>query len=111
MDLNISDAAATAEKAVEAVMRIEPMIAAGIGMLVPGASPVVATVQPMIVLAAPFVERALNALAAQNGGDVFAALLDLLNHISPGRPNAGALGAGPVAVAQDGLDASKMPVG
>lgn len=104
MDLNISDAAATAEKAIEAVMRVEPMIAAGIGMLVPGASPIVATVQPMIVLAAPFVERALSALAAQNGGDAFAALLDLLNHISPGRPNAVALG-------QDGLDASKVGSG
>jgi hypothetical protein len=87
MDLNISEAAGAAEKAVEAVMRVEPMIAAGVGMLVPGAAPVVATVQPIIVMAAPFIERALNAISAQNGGDAFSALLDLLNHISPGRPN------------------------
>lgn len=113
MDLNISDVASTAEKAVEAVMRVEPMIAAGVGMLVPGASPVVATVQPMVVMAAPFIERALGALAAQNGGDAFAAFLDFLNHISPGRPNATVLGTAQqapipqgVAAAQDGLDAS-----
>jgi hypothetical protein len=107
MDLNISGAAETAEKAVTAIMKMEPMIATMASMLVPGAAPVVATVQPMIVMAAPFVERALNSLAAQNGGDAFAAFLDFLNHISPGRPNSVAL----TNVAPPAPDASKAGSG
>lgn len=85
--MDIAGAAAVAEKAVEDVMKVEPMIATGAGMLVPGAAPIVATVQPFVVMAAPYLERALTSIAAKNGGDAFGALLDLLNHISPGRPN------------------------
>lgn len=85
--MDIAGAAGAAEKVIADVMKIEPMIATGISMLVPGAAPIVATVQPMIVMAAPFIERALDSITRQNGGDAFAALLDLLNHISPGRPN------------------------
>jgi hypothetical protein len=91
--MDIASAAGTAETAVEAVMKVEPMIATGISMLVPGAAPIVATVQPFVVMAAPFLERALTSIAAKNGGDAFGALLDLLNHISPGRPNSAVLSA------------------
>jgi cobalamin synthase len=80
-------AAAVAEKAVEAVMRVEPMIAGGIGMFVPGAAPILVLVQPWIVLAAPFLERALNDVTAGNNGDVLSAFFELIQHISKGQPN------------------------
>jgi hypothetical protein len=89
--MDIASAAGAAETAIEQVMKVEPMIATGVSMLVPGAAPVVATVQPFVVMAAPFIERALTSIAAKNGGDAFSALLDLLNHISPGRPNSAIL--------------------
>jgi hypothetical protein len=80
-------AAAVAEKAVEAVMKVEPMIVTGVGMFVPGAAPILAMVQPWIVLAAPFLERALNDVAAGNNGDVLTAFFELIQHISKGQPN------------------------
>lgn len=106
MDLNISDAAGTADQVLTSVMKVEPIIATGLSMLVPGAAPIVAAVQPQLVMAAPFIHRALQALEKQNGGDAFAAFLDFLNHISPGRTNSAVLTA-PPAVA----DPSKSPVG
>lgn len=81
-------AAAVAEKAIEAVMKVEPMIASGVGMFVPGAAPIVASVQPWIVLAAPYLERALDDIAKGNSGDVLGAFIDLMQHISKGSPNA-----------------------
>lgn len=87
MNIDIAGAANTAEKAIEAVMRVEPMIATGVGMFVPGAAPILAVVQPAIVMAAPFIEQALAALAKNNGGDAFSALLELIQHITKGQPN------------------------
>lgn len=89
--MDIASAAGAAEQAVEAVMKAEPMIATGASMLVPGAAPIVAMVQPMILMAAPFIERALTGIAAKNGGDAFNALLEFMQHISPGQPNSPAL--------------------
>lgn len=85
--MDIAGAAGAAEKVIEDVMKVEPAVATGASMFVPGAAPVVAAVQPMVLLAVPYIERALMAIAANNGGDAFGALLDLLNHVSPGRPN------------------------
>jgi len=80
-------AAAVAEKAVEAVMKVEPMIATGVGMFVPGAAPILAMVQPWIVLAAPYLERALDDVAKGNNGDVLGAFLELMEHVSKNQPN------------------------
>jgi hypothetical protein len=80
-------AAAVAEKAVEAVMRVEPMIATGVGMFVPGAAPILAMVQPWIVLAAPFLERALNDVSSGNNGDILTSFFELMQHISKNQPN------------------------
>jgi hypothetical protein len=85
--MDISQAAQAAETVIEDVMKVEPTVATMAGMFVPGAAPIVAAVQPMVMMAAPFIERAIASIAAKNGGDAFSALLDLLNHISPGRPN------------------------
>jgi hypothetical protein len=86
-----------AEKVVEGVMRVEPMIATGISMFVPGAAPVVAMVQPWMVLAAPYLERALDDIAKGNSGDVLGAFLELMQHVSKGGPNSPILSASPVA--------------
>lgn len=91
--MDIASAAGAVEAGVEQVMKVEPTIAAGASMLIPGAAPIVATVQPFVVMAAPFIERALTSIAAKNGGDAYSALLDLLNHITPGRPNSTVLSA------------------
>jgi hypothetical protein len=84
---SIAAAAATAEKVVDNVMKVEPTIAGIAGMFVPG----MAVVQPWIVMLAPFLERALTDISNQNGGDILAAFLELVQHVSPNQPNASAL--------------------
>ena len=69
MEIDIAGTAATAEKVVEDVMKVEPTMASVASMFVPGAAPIVMMVQPMIAAAVPFVEKALNDIAAGNGGD------------------------------------------
>jgi hypothetical protein len=88
---SVQSAAATAEKVIEGVMGVEPYVATIAGAAIPGAAPVVAMVQPMVVAAAPFVENALKSLAAGNGGDTLSAFVQLLQHLMPGMPNAAGL--------------------
>jgi hypothetical protein len=80
------------ETALEGVMKVEPTIATIVSMFVPGAAPIVAIVQPEVMLAAPFVENALKALAAGNNGDLMTSFIQLLQHLMPGQPNASTLG-------------------
>jgi hypothetical protein len=102
--VNVSGAgaAAVAEKAVEAVMKVEPMIATGVGMFVPGAAPIIAMVQPWIVMAAPFLERALTDLSNGNNGDVLSSFFELIQHISKGQPNSPILSDGVPDASQGG---------
>jgi hypothetical protein len=93
--LDVSSAAATAEKVVETVMKVEPTIATMAGMFVPGAAPVVAMVQPAILMAIPFIERALNDIASANGGDIMSAMIELLQHITKGQSNSPILSVPP----------------
>jgi hypothetical protein len=58
MDIDIAGAATAAQKVVEDVMKVEPTMASIASMFVPGAAPIVMTVQPMIAMAVPFVEKA-----------------------------------------------------
>lgn len=97
-EVNIGNAASTAEQVVENVMKVEPTVASMAGMFVPGAAPIVAMVQPWIVFAAPYLERALNDVAAGNGGDVMSGVIEVLQHISKGQPNSPALSAPTPAV-------------
>ena len=84
---SIGSIAKTAETVVEDVLKVEPTVATIAGMFVPGAAPIVAVVQPAIMAAAPFIENALNELAAGNGGNALEAFIQLLQHISPNQPN------------------------
>jgi hypothetical protein len=83
----LASVATTAETVIQDILKVEPTVATIAGMFVPGAAPVVAVVQPMILAAAPFVEQALNALAAGNGGDVMTSFIQLLQHLTPNQPN------------------------
>lgn len=109
--MDIASAAQAAENVINDVMKVEPTIATMAGMFVPGAAPVVATAQPFVMMAIPFVMRALDSIAQKNGGDAFGAVLELLNHISPGRPNSTILTA-PLQQGQPAaVDPSKLGSG
>ncbi|CAL77429.1 hypothetical protein BRADO3652 [Bradyrhizobium sp. ORS 278] len=85
--MDIAQAADAADKFVEEAAKIEPTVAAVTSMFVPGAAPVVATVQPMIAVAIPFVEKALQDIAAHKGGDALGALAELIGHLTRDMPN------------------------
>jgi hypothetical protein len=85
--MDVASAAGTAEKVIEGVMKVEPIIVGATGMFVPGAAPIIAMVQPWVITAVPFIERALKAIEAGNGGDSFSAFVELLQHVSKGLPN------------------------
>ena len=91
MTTAMQDAAATASTVIKDVMKVEPMIATGIGMFVPGAAPILAMIQPEVLFAAPYIEQALDAIAKSNGGDTLSALIQLFQHLTAGMPNASAL--------------------
>jgi hypothetical protein len=92
-----SSIAATAETVVEGIMKVEPTVATIASMFVPGAAPIVAMIQPEVMLAAPFIENALKSLAAGNNGDVLSAFIQLLQHLTPGQANSPILAAPPMA--------------
>jgi hypothetical protein len=85
---SVQGVAGTAEKVIEGVMGVEPYVATIAGAAIPGAAPIVAAVQPMVMVAIPFVENALKSLSAGNGGDSLTAFVQLLQHLMPGMPNA-----------------------
>jgi hypothetical protein len=80
---DLASIATTTEQTVEQVMKVEPMVAGIAGMFIPGLS----MVQPWIVLAAPYLERALKDISTNNGGDVLGAIIELMQHVSKGGPN------------------------
>lgn len=104
----ITAGAATAEASLTAFMKFEPMVASMVGMFFPPA----AIAQPFIVMAMPFLIRALDDIAKSNGGDMVAAFLELANHLTAGKPISPVL-AGPMAgpPVGDGLDPSRQGSG
>lgn len=112
----LQEIAAEAEKVVEVVGKVATPILTGVSIFVPGATAVTVPLQAILPLLLPDLERALNDVVAGNNGDIFSALLEFANHMRAGMPNSAILSATPAAavaasIAQDGLDASKMPVG
>jgi hypothetical protein len=91
MTFDLAATAATAETVVEDIMKIEPVLANIAGAFVPGVS----AVQSMLMMATPFVENALKAVAANNGGNTLMAMLEVLNQLTPGMPNSPTLSAPP----------------
>ncbi len=95
---DVKSVAMETEKVFEGVLKVEPTIATIVGMFVPGAAPIMAVVQPAVLAAAPFVEKALNDLAAGNNGDLMEAFIQLLQHLSPSHPNSPILSAAKPAI-------------
>lgn len=89
--MDFRTAAAAAEKVVEAVARVEGPVLTGIGMFVPGASPVTTILQNILPLIIPDIEKALTDIANGNDGDIFNTLVEFVNHIRQGKPNSAAL--------------------
>lgn len=85
--------AETADTVIKEVMKVEPAVISAVGMFVPNAAPIAAMIQPAILLAVPYIERALEDIAAGNNGDIFASMLELIQHISKGQPNSPILSA------------------
>lgn len=93
-ELNFRTIAGEAEKVVEAVAKVEGPILAGVGMFVPGASPITAVLSHVLPLVIPDIERALSDIANSNDGDIFETMIEFVNHIRSGKPNSAALSGG-----------------
>ena len=102
----IGEVAATTEKVIESVMKVEPTIVGISSMFVPGAGPVLAFVQPWVMTAVPYIEKALNDIASGNNSDLFSAFIELLQHVSKGGPNSPVLSPVGAAVSDPGSDPS-----
>ena len=83
--------AGTASTAIKGMMQFEPMVAGMVSMFFPPA----AIAQPFIVMAMPFVIRALDDIQKNNGGDMIGAFLELAQHLTKGGPNSPVLSAAP----------------
>jgi hypothetical protein len=84
--MSMSDLAGLAGNAsdmAKRVMQFEPMVAGMVSMFFPPA----AVAQPFIVMAMPFVIRALDDIAKSNGGDMIGAFLELAQHLTKGAQN------------------------
>lgn len=90
MDVDVKGIAQTAENLFEGFMKVEPFIMMA-SSFIPGAKPVMAVLHPAVVAAAPFIEKALDQLAAGNNGDALTAFIQLIQHITANQPNAQAL--------------------
>jgi hypothetical protein len=103
--MDLKSMAATAERVVEEVMKVEPIAMTALSFI-PQAKPIVAIVHPAVVAAAPFIENALNSLATGNNGDALTALIQLIQHVTPGQPNSNLLSASPGPIAGTSSGAS-----
>lgn len=79
------------------IMAAEPTVATIASALIPGAAPVLAMVQPELLILAPLIDKALKDIAASTStGDAISAgagaLLTLIMHLSKGLPNSPVLG-------------------
>lgn len=102
----IGEVAATAEKVIESVMKVEPTIVGVSSMFVPGAGPVLGLVQPWVLTVVPYIEKALTDIASGNNSDLFSAFVELLQHISKGGPNSAVLSLPTPTVPAPTADAS-----
>lgn len=93
MVVDVKGVAGQADTIIKDVMKVEPAVISAVGMFVPGAAPIAAMVQPVILMAVPFIERALEDLVAGNNGDIFQSVIQLIQHVTSGQPNSPILSA------------------
>lgn len=82
--------AGEAANVVDKVASFEPIIATALNFI-PGGSVVAGAVASFGPLILSFASRALHDIANENGGDVPAAIIELIQHLTPGQPNSAKL--------------------
>lgn len=85
--------AAEVQKALVEFSKVEPWIATVLPMVVPAAAPVMPIVNEFAPLILAAAARALGDIATNNGGDIPAAVIEFLQHITKGQPNSPILSA------------------
>jgi hypothetical protein len=83
----IQTAAATAEKVVEAIAKVEGPILTGVSIFVPGAAAITVPLETILPLIIPDIEKALNDVAAGTYGDLWEVCKQFVDHIKVGAPN------------------------
>lgn len=97
MASSIQVIAQQADDIFDTIMKFEPTAAMIASAVIPGAAPVIAMVQPEIMLLAPAIDQALETL--KNGDNPLTAVMQLMMHITQGMPNAPALSPTPIVSA------------
>jgi hypothetical protein len=92
--MDIAGAAATADAVVKDLQKYEPLVAGAASFIIPGGQPFVALAQPMIATGLMYLDRALADIATDNGGDIGAGFIELINHLMKGGPNSPTLSSG-----------------
>lgn len=83
----IASAAATAEKVVEAIAKVEGPILTGVGIFVPGAAAITVPLETILPLIIPDIERALNDISRGTYTDIFMVAREFVQHITQNMPN------------------------
>jgi hypothetical protein len=83
----VATAAATAEKVIEAIAKVEGPILSGVSIFVPGAAAVTVPLQTILPLIIPDIEKALNDIAQGTYSDIFLVARQFVQHITQGMPN------------------------
>jgi len=83
----VATAAATAEKVVEAIAKVEGPILSGVSIFVPGAAAVTVPMETILPLILPDIEKALNAISAGNYSSIWQIGEEFVQHITQGMPN------------------------
>lgn len=86
----VTSVAGEAAAVVDKLSNVEPIVATAINFI-PGGSAVAPAVSFFAPLILSFASRALHDIADKKGGDVPAAIIELLQHLTPGQPNSSAL--------------------
>jgi hypothetical protein len=89
----IASAAATAEKVVEAIAKVEGPILTGISIFVPGAAAITVPLETILPLIIPDIEKALNDISTGTYGDIFEVAREFVQHITAGKTNSAVLSA------------------
>jgi hypothetical protein len=87
----VATAAATAEKVVEAIAKVEGPILSGVSVFVPGAAAITVPLETILPLILPDIEKALNAISQGNYGNIWQIGQEFVQHITAGLPNSAIL--------------------
>jgi len=71
----------------EEIMKLEPTAAMVMSMLMPGVAPVIALVQPEILMLAPAIDAAIHKLMKGDNVGAFQAIMQLIMHLTQGMPD------------------------